>query len=47
VLEKGTGGFVGYCSYVFGKKKFEVELKTEITDMGSPRNDSVLGNLGY
>jgi hypothetical protein len=33
---------MGYCSYVSGKKKFGVEFKTEITDMGSPRNDSVL-----
>jgi hypothetical protein len=41
-LRKGTGGFMGYCSYVSGKKKFGVEFKTKITDMGSPRNDSVL-----
>jgi hypothetical protein len=41
-LEKGTGGFMIYGSYVSGKKKFGVEFKAEISDMRSPRDDSVL-----
>jgi hypothetical protein len=33
---------MGYSGNVSGKKKFEVLFKTEITDMRSPRDDSVL-----
>ena len=41
-MEKSAGGFVGYGSYMFGKKEFGVKCETERSDVRFPRDDSVL-----
>ena len=41
-LEKRAGGFACYCMEMFCEMEFGIEHKTELSDMGTPRNSSIL-----
>jgi len=42
MLEERAGGFACYCVKMFCGKEFGIEYKAEISNMGTPRNSSVL-----